>query len=223
MTDIQWSSLHVRKTNVTWIYSYSASRRQSENIYYLIYKKAWRFQRTKCYHISGQIHTNIRSKKCNSDSQSERERGLSFNADILLRNREIEKYLLKFTFKMYILLLDIHNENINFYNLWNTKELTSSNVHHLQMHKGQIYIIFMFLFVFRKNKRSFDSMVADAKRKWHTTGLQQAQQEFTRPASRLLGVLRYWALVLVTAPCFCRRWSLSWLLCLKWRSHFSQW
>lgn len=41
----------------------------------------------------------------------QRETGLSFKADILLRD-EIEKYLLRFTFKMYILLLNIHNEKL---------------------------------------------------------------------------------------------------------------
>lgn len=51
----------------------------------------------------------------------------------------------------------------------------------------------------------------------------RAQEELTSPVMMSLGVLRFWALVLVTAPCFCRRWSLSWLLCLKWRSHFSHW
>lgn len=49
----------------------------------------------------------------------------------------------------------------------------------------------------------------------------QTQEELTRPAAMLAPARRYWALVFVTAPCFCRRWSRSWLLCLKWRSHFS--
>lgn len=116
----------------------------------------------------------------------------------------------------------IHIQNVHSVKTFTWKAYTSTifeipngNVHHLQMHKGQTYIIFMFLF------EKID-LYSTAVREREMTG-GGSQQEFTRPVRMLLGVLRYWALVLVTAPCFCRRWSLSWLLCLKWRSHFSHW
>lgn len=97
-------------------------------------------------------------------------------------------------------------------------------VHHVQIHKGQ----HKFLVVFRKKIEFLTACRLVKEKSWGVflggggdEGLQHAQQEFARPVRMLPGDLRYWALVLVTAPCFCRRWSLSWLLCLKWRSHFS--
>lgn len=49
-------------------------------------------------------------------------------------------------------------------------------------------------------------------------------QEVTRELTgRSVLLLRYWTLVLVTAPCFCRRCRRSWLLWRKCRSQFSHW
>lgn len=119
---------------------------------------------------------------------------------------------------MYIRLLDIHNEIINC-----TIFEIARNLHKVMciIYKG---IMGKYILYLEKIKICRQYGGRCRRRRTHThTGLQLAQQEFTWPARRLPGVLWHWALVLVTAPCFCRRWSLSWLLCLKWRSHFSHW
>lgn len=50
------------------------------------------------------------------------------------------------------------------------------------------------------------------------------QHTFVRSVGMSVAVdMRYWILVLVMAPCFCRRCSRSWLLWRKCKLHFSHW
>lgn len=53
---------------------------------------------------------------------------------------------------------------------------------------------------------------------WEMLCLQQA---LGSSGGTSLAEMRYCTLVLVMAPCFCRRWSRSWLLWRKCRLHFS--
>lgn len=162
------------------------------------------------------------SKLCQQMATSYLQTKLTLPHRANMSNRNVTNLILshikslwnKFTFTIYIRLWDIHSKHHNLSNSRDTYIKVMCIIYKCRMGK---YIWIRFLF-FRQHGGRWE------RGTWrHIKGLQQPQQEFTRPDMRFLGDLWYWALVLVTAPCFCRRWSLSWLLCLKWRSHFSQW
>lgn len=62
------------------------------------------------------------------------------------------------------------------------------------------------------------SMPPKTTSSWEILCLQQA---LGSSGGTSLAEMRYCTLVLVMAPCFCRRWSRSWLLWRKCRLHFS--
>lgn len=51
----------------------------------------------------------------------------------------------------------------------------------------------------------------------------RAQHAFVKSVGMSAVDIRYWILVLVMAPCFCRRCSRNWLLWRKCKLHFSHW
>lgn len=84
-------------------------------------------------------------------------------------------------------------------------------------------LVFLFFFSsFKVLQASFGQLLPTMPPKttfsWEILFLQQA---LGSSGGTSLPEMRYCTLVLVMAPCFCRRWSRSWLLWRKCRLHFS--
>lgn len=89
-------------------------------------------------------------------------------------------------------------------------------------HVMNIFSLSFFFFSFKVLQVSFGQLLPAMPPKtsssWAILCLQQA---LGSSGGTSLAEMRYCTLVLVMAPCFCRRWSRSWLLWRKCRLHFS--
>lgn len=94
-------------------------------------------------------------------------------------------------------------------------------LHHV-MNIFSFSLFFFFFSSFKVLQVSFGQLLPPMPPKttssWEILCLQQA---LGSSGGTSLAEMRYCTLVLVMAPCFCRRWSRSWLLWRKCRLHFS--